>query len=140
MIPIPVLGTMLGSIVGGIVGEKLFTGIAKLLGYKKGQQKPEAAKASFQTYSYDNSAAKANLQVQKSSSEASKLRLPAEAEKIPYKNMDTGLRIAKDNYEIAYKAYVKAVTGGDQKAAQAKLKEFQAAKDKYQKAIKAAAR
>lgn len=140
MIPIPVVGTMLGSIVGGIVGEKLFTGIAKLLGYKKGQQQQEATKASFQAYSYDNSAAKANLQVQKSSSEASKLRLPPEDEKIPYKNMDSSLRIAKDNYEIAYKAYVKAVTGGDQKAAQAKLKEFQAAKDRYQKAIKAAAR
>lgn len=140
MIPIPVVGTMLGSIVGGIVGEKLFTGIAKLLGYKKGQQQQEATKASFQAYSYDNSAAKANLQVQKSSSEASKLRLPPEAEKIPYKDMNSGLRIAKDNYEIAYKAYVKAVTGGDQKAAQAKLKEFQAAKDRYQKAIKAAAR
>ncbi len=140
MIPIPVVGTMLGSIVGGIVGEKLFTGIAKLLGYKKGQQQQEATKASFQAYSYDNSAAKANLQVQKSSSEASKLRLPPEDEKIPYKNMDSSLRIAKDNYEIAYKAYVKAVTGGNQKAAQAKLKEFQAAKDRYQKAIKAAAR
>ncbi|GAB1353413.1 hypothetical protein MASR1M12_21490 [Erysipelotrichia bacterium] len=140
MIPIPVVGTMLGSIVGGIVGEKLFTGIAKLLGYKKGQQKPEATKASFQAYSYDNRAAEANLQAQKSSSEASKLRLPPEDEKIPYKNMDAGLRVAKDNYEIAYKAYVKAVTGGDQKAAKAKLKEFQAAKDRYQKAIKAASR
>ncbi|MDD3145777.1 MAG: hypothetical protein PHD82_00625, partial [Candidatus Riflebacteria bacterium] len=139
MIPIPVVGTMLGSIVGGIVGEKLFTGIAKLLGYRKNQQQQPSSNVSLNNQA-NARVAESNLQIQKSSAELSKLRLPDTAEKIPYNKMDSSLKQAKDSYESAYKAYVKAVTSGDQKLAQSRLKEFSKARSKYEKALKAAAR
>lgn len=140
MIPIPVVGTMLGSIVGGIVGEKLFTGIAKLLGYKKGQQQQQTTSNSQPDYQANAQVAASNMQAKKSSSEASKLRLPDTAEKVPYSKMDSSLKKTKDNYESAYKAYVQAVTSGDQKLAQTRLKEFTKARDKYEKALKSATR
>ncbi len=136
LIPIPVVGTMIGSILGGIVGEKVFTGIAKLLGYKKNRQ-AESTEA-FQAYKPDTSAASANLVKSTSSPTLNQLRLPANSEKIPYGKMDAGLKKAKDSYEAAYKAYVQAVTSGDQKLAQTRLKEFKSARDKYEKGLKAA--
>jgi hypothetical protein len=139
MIPIPVVGTMLGSIVGGIVGEKLFTGIAKLLGYRKNQQQQPSSNVSLNNQA-NARVAESNLQIQKSSAELSKLRLPDTAEKIPYNKMDSSLKQAKDSYESAYKAYVKAVTSGDQKLAQSRLKEFSKARSKYEKALKSVTR
>ncbi|HNX77699.1 MAG TPA: hypothetical protein PLM07_07545 [Candidatus Rifleibacterium sp.] len=139
MIPIPVVGTMLGSIVGGIVGEKVFTGIAKLLGYRKNQQATEN-KAAFQAYQANSSVARANLSDKSADPVLSGLRLPAATEKIPYGKMNAGLKKAKDSYEAAYKAYVQAVTSGDQQLAKARLKEFTSARNQYEKGLKAAAR
>lgn len=142
MIPIPVIGTMLGSIVGGIVGEKIFSGVAKFLGYRKSQQQPQSMGKTdnFQAYKPDPGVATANLQSRGAPPQASQLRIPPDQEKIPYGKMDSGLKKIKDGYESAYKAYVQAITSGDQKLAQKRLKEFTAAREKYEKALKSAAK
>lgn len=140
MIPIPVVGTMIGSIVGGIVGEKLFTGIAKLFGYRKNT----TAKTTTNTVLPVYEAQKANTgatalmtQAQTTSSELSGLRLADEVERIPYNKMDTNLKKLKNAYEQSYKAYVQAISSGDQALAKKQLKSFQQAKASYQKALKA---
>lgn len=143
MIPIPVVGTMLGSIVGGIVGEKLFGAIAKLFGYKKGQQTTSSAASTAQTAGQKNTVSvESRIQTIKASYSGDPLgvRLPAEIDSIPYSKMDSSLKKNKDAYEKAYKAYVQAVTSGDQKLAKTRMSEFKAAKDRYQKALKASSK
>lgn len=135
-IPIPVVGTMIGSIVGGIVGEKLFTSIAKLMGYKKGQTQTTTT-AVQPTNQKTTQTIESRIQTIKTGYGAETLRLPADVDRIPYGKMDASLKKVKDTYENAYKAYVQAVTSGDQKLAKTRLNEFKSARERYEKALKA---
>jgi hypothetical protein len=142
MIPIPVVGTMLGSIVGGIIGEKLFSGIARLFGYKKGI-KQEAAVTSEVEPGYMLSVQSADTLALPTaarsvpSADPYGIRLTPEIDRIPYSEMHPNLKKVKDIYEAAYKAYVQAVSSGDQKLAKEKLSEFQSTKARYQRALSA---
>jgi hypothetical protein len=49
--------------------------------------------------------------------------------------MHPNLKKVKDIYESAYKAYVNAVSSGNQSLAQQKLEEFQKQKARYQRAL-----
>ncbi|MDD2999670.1 MAG: hypothetical protein PHV05_11465, partial [Candidatus Riflebacteria bacterium] len=134
------IGTMIGSIVGGIVGEKLFTGIAKLFGYRKNTTAKTATNTVLPVYEAQkaNTGATALMtQAQTTSSELSGLRLADEVESIPYNKMDSNLKKLKNAYEQSYKAYVQAISSGDQALAKKQLKSFQQAKASYQKALKA---
>ncbi|MDD2999441.1 MAG: hypothetical protein PHV05_10310 [Candidatus Riflebacteria bacterium] len=140
MIPIPVVGTMIGSIVGGIVGEKLFTGIAKLFGYRKNTTAKTTTNTVLPVYEAQKAntgATRLTTQAQTTSSELSGLRLADEVERIPYNKMDSNLKKLKNAYEKSYKAYVQAISNGDQALAKKQLKSFQQAKASYQKALKA---
>lgn len=145
MIPIPIVGTMIGSIVGGIVGEKLFSGIARLFGYKKGTNKAQTlpaptmqqpgAMASIQ--SADTMPAPQVIAPKAVNNDPYGVRLSAEIEKIPYTKMHPNLKKVKDIYEQAYKAYIQAISSGNQTLAKQKLSEFQETKARYQRALKA---
>lgn len=144
MIPIPVVGTMIGSILGGIVGEKLFGSIARLFGYKKNKITQTAKEAEPQPVYLSNyqAADQMTLPAKISSSGQTKvdpygIRLPDQVDRIPYNKMHPNLKKVKDIYEAAYKAYVSAVTSGNQTLAQEKLKEFQQQKARYQRALSA---
>lgn len=142
MIPIPVVGTMLGSIIGGIIGEKLFSGIAKLFGYKKGAQKQVQTTSEVQPAYMLNvqSADTLTLPTQaKSTPNADPygVRLAPEVDKIPYNKMHPNLKKVKDIYEASYKAYVQAISSGNQTLAKQKLSEFRSTKARYERAISA---
>ncbi len=146
MIPIPIVGTMIGSIVGGIVGEKLFGSIAKLFGYKK---KVAQAPAKFEPQpvylsNYQaadqktlpaSKAAAVKPAASSGSGDPYGIRLSASVEKIPYSKMHPNLKKVKNAYEAAYKAYVNAISGGNQTLAKQKLDEFLAQKARYQRAL-----
>jgi hypothetical protein len=143
MIPIPVVGTMLGSIVGGIVGEKLFGSIARLFGYKKEkitQKETEMPKpvyfSDYQTA--DQLAPPQSIDTRTDSSSTADpygVRIPENIDRIPYEKMHPNLRRVKDIYENAYKAYIKAVSSGNQAEAKKKLDEFLKQKARYRRAL-----
>lgn len=144
MIPIPVVGTMLGSIVGGIIGEKLFTSVAKLFGYRKNKNTakqpatPEPQPVYLANYqTADQMAAPTSITTPKpsASSDLNSIRLPDSVDRIPYNKMHPNLKKVKDIYEAAYKAYVNAVTSGNQALAKQKLEIFQKEKARYQRAL-----
>ncbi len=144
MIPIPVVGTMLGSIVGGIIGEKIFGGIAKLFGYKKKQVTQAAKEVEPQPVYLSNYQAAdqmtlptkiSNNQSSARTSDPYGVRLSDKIDSIPYSKMHPNLKKVKDIYEAAYKAYVRALTSGNQTLAEEKLAEFQKQKARYQRAI-----
>ena len=142
MIPIPIVGTMIGSIVGGIIGEKLFSGIAKLFGYRK--DKPQAQAASEVQPAYlMNSMQSADTmplpaaKVSTPDADPFGVRLTPDVDKIPYSKMHPNLKKVKDIYEAAYKAYVQAVSSGDQTLAKQKLTDFTNTKARYERALKA---
>jgi len=143
MIPIPIVGTMIGSIVGGIVGEKIFSGIAKLFGYKKGGTQAQAQPAAEVQPTYlmnVQSADSMPLPTQSRSTPSADpygVRLTPEVDKIPYNQMHPNLKKVKDIYEDSYKAYVQALSNGNQTLAKEKLTEFQQTKERYQRALKA---
>ncbi len=143
MIPIPVVGTMLGSIVGGIIGEKLFSGIARLFGYKKGGAQAQTPVASEVQPPYMLSVQSADtlqLPTQTRSTPNADpygVRLTPEVDKIPYGQMHPNLKKVKDIYEDSYKAYIQAVSSGNQTLAKQKLEEFLSTKSRYERALKA---
>ena len=143
MIPIPVVGTMLGSIVGGIIGEKLFSGIARLFGYKKGGAQAQTPAASEVQPPYRLSVQSADtlqLPTQTRSTPTADpygVRLAPEVDRIPYGQMHPNLKKVKDLYEASYKAYVQALSSGNQALAKEKLEEFQSTKARYQRALSA---
>lgn len=144
MIPIPIVGTMIGSIVGGIVGEKLFSVIARLFGYRKGTSKAvQQPTPTLQQPAYNASIQTADtLPVRINTprpinNDPYGVRLSADIESINYANMHPNLKKVKDIYEQAYKAYVVAVTSGNQNLAKQKLSEFQATRARYERALKA---
>ena len=141
MIPIPIVGTMIGSIVGGIVGEKIFSGIAKLFGYRKGSTQAQAATEVQPAYLMNvQSADSLPLPEQARSTPGADpygVRLTPDVDKIPYSKMHPNLKKVKDIYEASYKAYVQAISSGDQALARQKLADFQQTKARYQRALKA---
>ena len=144
LIPIPIVGTMIGSIVGGILGEKLFKSVAKLFGYKKktpqtlAQPGPEP---SYMTQIQSQDSAPApdltadTTPTARDSYDPYGIKLPNSVDKIPYNEMHPNLKRVKDIYENAYKAYVKALTSGDQTLAKKKLAEFQKQKARYKRVL-----
>jgi hypothetical protein len=143
MIPIPVVGTLLGSIVGGIVGEKLFGSIARLFGYKKkatvSQTKmpvePQPAYLSNYQAADQLSLPETTSSPARASTDPYGIRISPNIDRIPYGKMHPNLKKVKDIYESAYKAYVNAVSSGNQSLAQQKLEEFQKQKARYQRAL-----
>jgi uncharacterized protein YqgC (DUF456 family) len=139
MIPIPIVGTMIGSIVGGILGEKLFKSVAKLFGYKKKTQQTTAPPAPKPTYMIQaQDSGPAPKLTPKSTPEARDpygIKLPSSIDKIPYNEMHPNLKRVKDIYENAYKAYVQALTSGNQALAKKKLAEFQKQKARYKRVL-----
>ena len=65
------------------------------------------------------------------------VRLAPEVDRIPYGQMHPNLKKVKDLYEASYKAYVQALSSGNQALAKEKLEEFQSTKARYQRALSA---
>lgn len=135
LIPIPVVGTMLGSIVGGILGEKLFTSVRSLIQKLFGSKKAAAAEVKIPTNSTSAQSSVTVSTVSSSSNNAALMRISDDLDSVAYSNMSADMQALKDDYEIAYKAYVTAITTGDANKAQEALKTFNAAKSAYEKAL-----
>ena len=144
MIPIPVVGTILGGIVGGIIGEKLFGSIARLFGYKKKAavsktellNEPQPVYLSnYQAADQMTMPAKISLPQRPANADPYGVRLPETVDRIPYSKMHPNLKKVKDAYEASYKAYVSAISSGNQTLAKQKLEEFQKQKARYQRAL-----
>ncbi|PKL40362.1 MAG: hypothetical protein CVV41_19435 [Candidatus Riflebacteria bacterium HGW-Riflebacteria-1] len=142
MIPIPIVGTMLGSIVGGIIGEKLFSSIAKLFGYRKDKPQAQAASEVQPAYLMNSMQSVDTMprpaaKVSTPDADPLGVRLTPDVDKIPYSKMHPNLKKVKDLYEASYKAYVQAISSGDQALAKQKLTEFTNTKARYERALKA---
>jgi len=139
MIPIPVVGTMIGSIVGGWLGEKIFTGIAKLFGYKKKADQPIAVPTGSGFSNYQGNGPVTfdvhSADVIQGTNEAEKFRLPASLDRVPIARMDSTLQNLKINYEKAYQDYVRAISSGDKRAIANAMNKFFAARFQYSREL-----
>jgi len=75
--------------------------------------------------------------ISKPSADPYGVRLAPEVDKIPYGQMHPNLKKVKDIYEDSYKAYVQAISSGNQTLAKQKLEEFLSTKARYERALKA---
>lgn len=124
--------------LGGFLGEKLFTGIAKLFGRDKKAKKSDTAATTApapQMMLQDTESEPVVKTAPKARESYDPVRLDASIDCIPYANMHKNLRVVKDEYEAAYKKYVQAAASGNQAQAQAMLNAFVQQRERYRRAL-----
>ena len=124
------------TLLGHVRVQKLFTSVRSLIQKLFGSKKAAAVEIATPV---SDTKAQGNVTVStvgNSSNNTASIRISDDLDSISYSNMSADMRALKDDYEIAYKTYVTAITTGDANKAQEALKAFNTAKSAYEQALR----